>query len=116
MSPVCSLFYTTSHHQAFLMCVTLLKAQEILNKRQNSCPYDMYILVGKPDHKYINKQIDSISGGDVCDEEKLRFSILDEVIRESFFEVVTLEQRLNKVRESARCDRRKVTVLLQIRE
>lgn len=29
----------------------------------------MYVLVGKPDQKYVNKQT-NISGGDVCDEGK----------------------------------------------
>lgn len=73
------------------MCMTLFKALGILpNKRQNSCPYDTYILMGK--------RMNNISGGEVCDEEKLKFSVLDRVIRESSFEEVTSEQRLNTVR------------------
>lgn len=44
----------------------------------------------------------------MCDEEKLKVSILDTVIREYFFWEVTFEQRLNKVRESPVCNRREL--------
>lgn len=67
VSLVHSFFYSRNHHRVLLLCMTLFKALGILpNERQNSCPYDTYILVGKP--------VNNILGGEACDGEKQKFS------------------------------------------